>query len=140
MNRSVFEKYREAPKTWYIKLVLALITAALIAWSSSALKGGAAEGHGWSIAGRIISGIFHPDTELLFDLTKSGVAYLLLETMCIAFLGTLVGAVFSIPLSFLSATARTQAVCRASVSVFLRPSSSLRSLCCPRFCHVWCIL
>lgn len=104
MNRSVFEKYREAPKTWYIKLVLALITAALIAWSSSALKGGAAEGHGWSIAGRIISGIFHPDTELLFDLTKSGVAYLLLETMCIAFLGTLVGAVFSIPLSFLSAT------------------------------------
>ena len=32
-----------------------------------------------------------------------GVAYLLLETMCIAFLGTIVGAVLSIPLSFLAA-------------------------------------
>ena len=31
-------------------------------------------------------------------------AYLLLETLCIAFLGTIVGAVISVPLSFLSAT------------------------------------
>ena len=52
---------------------------------------------------KIISGIFHPDTNLLFDLSTSGVAYLLLETMCIAFLGTIVGAVLSIPLSFLAA-------------------------------------
>ena len=34
----------------------------------------------------------------------SGVAYLLLETLCIAFLGTIVGAVISVPFSFLSAT------------------------------------
>ena len=104
MKQTVIEKYEHAPKTWYVKILIALIAAALIAWSSSTLEGGATGGDGWSIAGRIFSGIFHPDTDLLFDLGKSGVAYLLLETMCIAFLGTIVGAVFSIPLSFLSAT------------------------------------
>lgn len=60
-------------------------------------------GDGLTVAGKIISGIFHPDTTLLFNFTTSGVAYLLLETMCIAFLGTIVGAVLSIPLSFLAA-------------------------------------
>lgn len=34
---------------------------------------------------------FPPGYDLLFDLSTSGVAYLLLETMCIAFLGTIVG-------------------------------------------------
>ena len=47
--------------------------------------------------------LFKIFTTLLFNFTTSGVAYLLLETMCIAFLGTIVGAVLSIPLSFLAA-------------------------------------
>lgn len=103
MHQSISEKYAQAPKTWYAKLLIALIIAVLISWSSSALGGGTVDGSGWSIAGRIMSGIFRPDLDLLFDLSKSGVAYLLLETMCIAFLGTIVGAIFSIPLSILSA-------------------------------------
>ena len=104
MNKAIAQTYAKAPKSWYSKLLVALLAAVLIAWSSSTLQGTAAGGDGWEIAKRIVSGIFHPDKTLLFDLSKSGVAYLLLETMCIAFLGTIVGAVFSIPLSFLSAT------------------------------------
>ncbi len=52
----------------------------------------------------IISGIFHPSAKLLFTLGTNGVPYLLLETFCIAFLGTIVGAVISLPLSFISAS------------------------------------
>ena len=95
--------YRLEPKTWYAKIIIALVVAALLAWSMSTVRSGANGGKGIVVAGKIISGIFHPDTELLSDFTTSGVAYLLLETMCIAFLGTLVGAVLSIPLSFLAA-------------------------------------
>ena len=73
------------------------------AWSMSTVQSGTTGGDGLTVAGKIISGIFHPDTALLFNFTTSGVAYLLLETMCIAFLGTIVGAVLSIPLSFLAA-------------------------------------
>ena len=50
------------------------------------------------------SGIFHPSAKLLLTLGTDGVPYLLLETFCIAFLGTIVGAVISLPLSFLSAS------------------------------------
>lgn len=56
------------------------------------------------MAGNILSGIFHPSTKLLFTFGTNGVPYLLLETFCIAFLGTVVGAVISLPLSFLSAS------------------------------------
>lgn len=95
--------YRQEPKIWYMKITVALIIAVLLAWSMSAMQIKNTSGEGLRVAGKIISGIFHPDTELLFDFTKSGVAYLLLETMCIAFLGTIVGAVLSVPLSFLAA-------------------------------------
>lgn len=103
MNKKILQKYNEAPKTWGIKLIIALCFVAMIAWSQSTVNFKLEEG-GAGIAGNILKGIFRPDTKLLFDFTTSGVAYLLLETMCIAFLGTIVGAVFSIPLAFLSAT------------------------------------
>ncbi|OON96487.1 MAG: phosphonate ABC transporter, permease protein PhnE, partial [Epulopiscium sp. Nele67-Bin005] len=50
------------------------------------------------------TGIFTPDMDLLFNFTEQGVPYLLLETICIAFLGTVVGAILAIPISFFSAT------------------------------------
>ena len=59
---------------------------------------------GAKIAWNILAGIFHPDTDLLFNFTTQGVPYLLLETICIAFLGTIVGAIISVPLAFLSAS------------------------------------
>jgi phosphonate transport system permease protein len=60
--------------------------------------------NGIQVAKNILKGILQPDTKLLFNLTKTGVAYLLFETICIAFLGTVVGAILAIPFSFLSAS------------------------------------
>ena len=102
--REIDKMYEKEPKTWYVKIITALIVAVLLAWSMSAVDLNGTNGSGLEVAAKIISGIFHPDTELLFNFTTSCVAYLLLETMCIAFLGTIVGAVLSVPLSFLSAT------------------------------------
>ena len=102
MKKEIDKMYEQEPKTWYAKILVALIVAALLAWSMSTVQSGTTGGDGLTVAGKIISGIFHPDTALLFNFTTSGVAYLLLETMCIAFLGTIVGAVLSIPLSFLA--------------------------------------
>ena len=103
MKKEIDKMYEQEPRTWYAKILVALIVAALLAWSMSTVQSGTTGGDGLTVAGKIISGIFHPDTTLLFNFTTSGVAYLLLETMCIAFLGTIVGAVLSIPLSFLAA-------------------------------------
>ena len=104
MEKTIAAAYERAPKTWIMKLLLAFAAACLLAWSSSTVVISDTAGNGLSVAGNILSGILHPDTKLLFNFTASGVAYLLLETLCIAFLGTIVGAVISVPLSFLSAT------------------------------------
>ena len=98
------EQLNKAPKTWIFQIIATLIFVVLVVWSSGTVKfTGFAEG-GVDVAKNIIGGIFNPDRELLFNLTKQGVPYLLLETMCIAFLGTIVGAILAIPIAFLSAT------------------------------------
>ena len=48
--------------------------------------------------------LLHPNWELFFRLDSSGLAYLLLETVAIALVGTCVGAVFSVPLAFLGSS------------------------------------
>ncbi len=104
MREEIKKQLEKQPRGWIFQVLCALIFVGLVAWSSSTVKfTGLAEG-GLGIAQNIIGGIFKPDTDLLFNLTSQGVPYLLLETMCIAFLGTIVGAILAIPIAFLSAT------------------------------------
>ena len=109
MNKRIEEAYAKRPKRWVFELVIALITVVLLIWSGTAVETSGTTQNGAKIAWNILAGIFHPDTDLLFNLTTQGVPYLLLETICIAFLGTVVGAVISIPLAFLSASNLTPA-------------------------------
>ncbi len=104
MNETIEHAYRAAPKRWGYQLLIAFFLVILMAWSSTTVKLGSTGEKGLAVAGNILSGIFHPDTKLLLTFGTDGVPYLLLETFCIAFLGTVVGAVISLPLSFLSAT------------------------------------
>ena len=104
MNKRIESAYEQRPRRWTFELAVALITVALLVWSGSAVETAGTTQNGATIAWSILAGIFHPDTDLLFSLTTQGVPYLLLETICIAFLGTIVGAVISIPLAFLSAS------------------------------------
>ena len=103
MNEKIKKAYEQAPKKWIGELLIVFVVLCILVWSGSAVEMSNSSGSGFQVAANILSGIFHPDTKLLFDLSTSGVAYLLLETFCIAFLGTIVGAVISLPLSFLSA-------------------------------------
>ena len=102
---TIQEMYEARPRLWIVVVITLVIMEFLIAWSSTAFKNnGGTEVDGWAVAKSIIRGIFHPSSSLLFNLTTEGVPYLLLETLCIAFLGTLVGAVLAIPFAFLGAT------------------------------------
>lgn len=104
MSETIQRAYASAPKRWTYQFLLALLVAGILAWSSTTVELGSTGENGWKVAGNILSGIFHPDTKILLTFGTNGVPYLLLETFCIAFLGTIVGAVISLPLSFLSAT------------------------------------
>ncbi|WP_053984800.1 phosphonate ABC transporter, permease protein PhnE [Niameybacter massiliensis] len=104
MNERIQAQLNKQPKTWIFQVISVLIVVILIGWSSSAVNFKGVTAGGMDVAGNIIKGIFNPDTQLLFNFTNQGVPYLLLETVCIAFLGTIVGAILAIPIAFLSAT------------------------------------
>ena len=104
MNNRIEAAYEQRPRRWVFELAVAVVVVALLNWSGSAVETAGTTQSGATIAWNILAGIFHPDTDLLFNLTTQGVPYLLLETICIAFLGTIVGAIISIPLAFLSAS------------------------------------
>ena len=104
MNNRIEAAYEQRPRRWVFELAVAMVVVALLIWSGSAVETAGTTQSGATIAWNILAGIFHPDTELLFNFTTQGVPYLLLETICIAFLGTIVGAIISIPLAFLSAS------------------------------------
>ena len=104
MSEKIKLKLKEEPNSKAYILTSSIIILAMFVWSLTALQGKDTSSGGFTIARNIISGIFHPDMNLLLNFTKQGVLYMLLETICIAFLGTIIGAIISIPLSFLASS------------------------------------
>jgi len=84
-------------------IVTVVVIFIMLVWSASAINLENMAANGLDIAKNIILGILSPDWSLILDF-KGGVPYLLVETMAIAFLGTIIGAIIAIPLAFLSAS------------------------------------
>ena len=104
MNNSILKAYEERPRNAVQQLLIVAVVFGLLLWSALSMEATGAGDSGVGIAGNIIKGLLRPDTSLIFSLKNDGVPYLLLETVCIAFLGTVVGAVIAVPLAFLSAS------------------------------------
>ena len=100
MNDTIREAYERRPREGRFVLATAVVVVALLVWSGSATQANGTGQDGGTIALNILLGIAHPDLGLLLNATTQGVPYLLLETICIAVLGTVVGALISIPLAF----------------------------------------
>jgi phosphonate transport system permease protein len=80
------------------------ILSVLFVWSVSTIHFENVSLNGTKIAKNIFVGLINPDWSLIFNVSTGGIPYLLIETMAIAFLGTIVGALLAIPLAFLSAS------------------------------------
>ena len=103
-SQNVIEAFESEPKYFWKRFCIFLIILGLVIWGNSGSNFNGITEKGMNVAKAIIYGITHPETLLLFNLTTKGIPYLLLETISIAFLGTLIGAVLAIPISFLSST------------------------------------
>lgn len=104
MNEKILTKLGQEKSTLPRNLSLFILVFVMLVWSSTGVRITSSGSDGISVAINIIKGIFTPSSKLLFDFSTSGVAYLLLETICIAFLGTLVGGVLALPFSFLGSS------------------------------------
>ena len=71
-------------------------------YSLSAVKDVSTSKLGIKVVGAIMHGITHPDWEYMFMTGKSGVMYLMLETIAIAVAGTCAGAVFAVILTLIN--------------------------------------
>ena len=98
MNKKLETVLSQEPSRRVRYSITGAILLILLVSSSPALGGANMTSKGFEIGWNILTGIFTPDTSLLFGLGDSGVAYLILQTIAIAFLGTLVGAVIAVPL------------------------------------------
>lgn len=97
------KQYVLEPNRRFSQIITGLIVIILFVWSMSAIPLDQLTSNGFTIAKNILLGLVQPDIELLFNFTN-GVPFLLVETIAIAFLGTIVGAILAIPLAFLSAS------------------------------------
>ena len=99
---TVAEAYALRPRKWLLYTAVVLILAVLVLWSSSDIHFNGLTVTGSTVAKGVVSGIFQPDTGLLFGTGETDVPYLLLQTVAIAILGTLFGAILAIPVAFLA--------------------------------------
>lgn len=92
----------QEPKHTVRNLAIVVLILILIALSIPFLNFNTASTRGLTIAWSIVKRFFSPDWAALVSLAPKGIPYLLLETVCIALLGTVIGAILSFPLAFLA--------------------------------------
>ena len=96
------EMYANRPRKWLLYMLMALCIALLVGWSSKDIRFTGLTATGTEVAKGVLHGVFGPDFNLMFGGSDTDVPYLLLQTVAIAVLGTLIGAILAIPFAFLA--------------------------------------
>ena len=96
------EMYANRPRKWFLYMLIVLIIVMLNHKSAYDIKFTGLTVTGTEVAKGVVHGVFHPDIKLMFGTTDTDVPYLLLQTIAIAVLGTLIGAILAIPFAFLA--------------------------------------
>ena len=96
------EMYANRPRKWLLYMLVALCIALLVGWSSKDIRFTGLTATGTEVAKGVLHGVFGPDFNLMFGGSYTDVPYLLLQTVAIAVLGTLIGAILAIPFAFLA--------------------------------------
>lgn len=99
---TVAEMYANRPRKWLLYTFIVLVIALLVGWSAADISYTGLTATGTEVAKGVIHGVFNPDLDLMFGTGDSDVPYLLLQTITIAVLGTLFGAILAIPFAFLA--------------------------------------
>ncbi len=100
---TVQEVLENAPKSWPLKVAITLFFIIILMIANNYISYNGLTDTGVRVARNILRSIFSPNTDYLFNFSsRSAVPFLLLETTAIAFLGTIIGTVISIPIAFLS--------------------------------------
>ncbi len=96
------EVLRNEKKYLLSKTIATVIVAIVLIWSLQVFNIPKVMDRGVVIAQNIFKALISPSKNVLFSLSNTGVLALIVETIAIAFLGTILGSVIAIPFAFLS--------------------------------------
>jgi phosphonate transport system permease protein len=99
---AILKKYSERPKNTVRNIIVILSIFILFIWSADVINYPGLSSGGSAIASSIVTALFNPSWHLLFNFGVDSIPYLMFETLGISFLGTLLGAILSLPFAFLS--------------------------------------
>lgn len=101
-NLTVQEMFEKQPKHHLAIILTILIIGSMTLWSLSAIDIPAVNEGGITVVKSIFRALLDPNRDWLFTLRPIGIPKQMLETVAIAFLGTILGAILALPLAFLS--------------------------------------
>ena len=114
---SIEETYAQRPRRWWVYTLIVLVVALVLFWSASGIQYKGIANKGSEVAQGIVRGLTTPNWDLLLGritedttttkilgitISTEGVPYLLFQTIAIAFLGTMIGGLLAVPISFLA--------------------------------------
>ena len=114
---SIEETYAQRPSRWWVYTLIVLVVALILFWSASGVQYKGIANKGSEVAQGIVRGLASPNWDLLLGritenttttkilgitVSTEGVPYLLFQTIAIAFLGTIIGGLLAVPISFLA--------------------------------------
>lgn len=104
MKPQIKEALRKQPNEWLLKLVVFIIIILIFYVARDYILFNGFTSQGILIFRNVLFALTNPNQTILFDfVTRDGVPVLIMETAAIAFLGTIFGAIISLPFAFLSA-------------------------------------
>ena len=101
-SATVLEAFDNRPKVVLRNSIVIFVLLLLIIWSSAILDFSGINEQGINVIKGVMNALVRPNTEWLFELDsgKTSIPFLMLETISMAFLGTIAGAVLAIPFAF----------------------------------------
>lgn len=103
MSPKIQETYANYPKISRNTIIVIIVLITMLLWSFLGLDFKGFNAKGFEVAQNLLGSFIRPNTYILFGSSAISVRVLMLETIAIAFLGTIIGAIIAIPIAFMAA-------------------------------------
>ncbi|KRL63252.1 phosphonate ABC transporter, permease protein PhnE [Lactobacillus psittaci] len=91
-----------------MKWAITIVTIGLVIWSMTGINFSGIKQTAAQITGAILNGLIHPDWSYVYNGSGEDLVSQLWQTLCIAFLGTFISAIISVPFAFWAATRKNK--------------------------------
>jgi len=103
MSPAVIDAYNARPRHTVRNILTGSVVLFLLIWSLEVVNYPGLFDSGLIIAKNMVRALANPSWHLIFSFAVDSIPFLMFETLGIAFLGTLLGAILSLPFAFLTA-------------------------------------